>query len=749
MSQLIQHRSPILRSRSVRATAAALAILLPVLSCDGDDPVRPTTGSLSVNVSGLPDGVAAAVNITGPDGFTHTATTSETLNELAAGRYTIASGNITHDGSTFAPLIPTQFVTVSALAPASAGVSYDAVTGGLSIEITGLPDGSDALVIITGPAGDARQVSATQVLANLAPGEYTVSAAEVVAGASTFAATPASQTVAVTAGAIASVSVAYSVVALTTLNLRVDGVYVTQGVQTLARDVPLLAGKDAYLRVFVTANEANSAAPLVRARIFHGGSLAATLTLSPGSSSVPTAVNEELLSRSWNGAVAGSLIQPGLSIAVDVDPGNVIAEADEGDNAHPVGAATLDVDVRSAPPFHVRFVPVEQSTTGLTGNVSAANIGDYLDATRALHPVASVDADLRTTYTTTAPTLEVDDANGSWLTILNELFALRVAEGSTRSYYGVVRTPYDLGVGGLGYVGTPVAVGWDRDLLDRTKLLGASNVAAHEWGHNWGRLHSPCGTTGGEDPGYPYPGGTIGVSGFDVVEARVVTRFSADIMSYCDFPWISDYTYRGVLDFRDSALPVSAAGGQSRPSLLVWGRIGDGRITLEPAFRVETRPSLPRRGGAYTVEGLTAEGTRIFSLSFDGEPVADVPRTRAGNVPRHFAFAVPLTSSDLERLSMLRALGPDGESTLLSTAALGPLRGEPEAREDVRAAAPDRLEVRWDAAAFPMAMIRDAQTGEILSFARGGSATLRTSSAGVEVHFSDRVRSVSRRLRLR
>jgi hypothetical protein len=48
-----------------------------------------------------------------------------------------------------------------------------------------------------------------------------------------------------------------------------------------------------------------------------------------------------------------------------------------------------------------------------------------------------------------------------------------------------------------------------------------------------------------------------------------------------------------------------------------------------------------------------------------------------------------------------------------------------------------------------MAMIRDAQTGEILSFARGGSATLRASSAEVEVHFSDRVRSVSRRLRLR
>jgi hypothetical protein len=726
-----------------------LAILLPLLSCDGDDPVRPATGTLSVHISGLPDGVAAGVNITGPGGFTHNSTASETLDELVAGRYTITSGSVTHDGSTFAPQIPTQFATVSALAPASAGVAYDAVTGAIAIEISGLPDGSEALVHVTGPSGDTRQVNSSQLLANIPPGEYTISASEVIAGASTFAAAPAAQTVEVTAGVIANVSVAYSVLAVATLNLKLDGAYVTQGIQTLGGDVPLLAGKDAYLRVFVTANEANSVAPLVRARIFHGAALAATLTLSPGATSVPTVLNEELLSRSWNGAVPGSLIQPGLSIAVDVDPGNVIPEADEDDNAMPTGGAALAVEVRSAPPFLVRFVPVEQSTTGLIGDVSTGNIADYLDAPRVLHPIVSVDADLRAPYTTTAPALEVDDANGSWLTILNELFALRVAEGSSRSYYGVVRTPYDLGVGGLGYVGTPVAVGWDRDLLDRTKLLGASNVAAHEWGHNWGRLHSPCGTSGGEDPEYPYPGGTIGVSGFNVADARVVTRFSADIMSYCDFPWISDYTYRGVLDFRESALPVAVAGTGTRSSLLVWGRIDDGRVVLEPAFQVETRPSLPRRGGAYSVEGIAADGTRLFSLSFDGVPVADVPGTRAGNGPRHFAFAVPLTSTDLERLSVLRAGGPGGEATMRSTVAQRPLRGELEPGEEVRTAGPDRLEIRWNAATFPMAMVRDARTGQILSFARGGAATLRTSGAEVEVQFSDRVRSVSRTWRPR
>jgi hypothetical protein len=47
-----------------------------------------------------------------------------------------------------------------------------------------------------------------------------------------------------------------------------------------------------------------------------------------------------------------------------------------------------------------------------------------------------------------------------------------------------------------------------------------------------------------------------------------------------------------------------------------------------------------------------------------------------------------------------------------------------------------------------MALIRDRRTGEILSFARGGNAQIRTQAADLDVILSDGVRSAKRELRV-
>ncbi|MEZ4457615.1 MAG: hypothetical protein R2882_13870 [Gemmatimonadales bacterium] len=59
---------------------------------------------------------------------------------------------------------------------------------------------------------------------------------------------------------------------------------------------------------------------------------------------------------------------------------------------------------------------------------------------------------------------------------------------------------------------------------------------------------------------------------------------------------------------------------------------------------------------------------------------------------------------------------------------------------------PVQTRITWDAATYPMAMIRDAATGEVLSFARGGSINLWTTSRRFDVTFSDGVRSLVRRV---
>ena len=49
--------------------------------------------------------------------------------------------------------------------------------------------------------------------------------------------------------------------------------------------------------------------------------------------------------------------------------------------------------------------------------------------------------------------------------------------------------------------------------------------------------------------------------------------------------------------------------------------------------------------------------------------------------------------------------------------------------------------LRWDATAHPMVMVRDAETGEVVSFARGGEVDVATRKRTLDVVVSDRVGS--------
>jgi hypothetical protein len=72
-------------------------------------------------------------------------------------------------------------------------------TGSLLVTISGLAAGTSAAVTVTGPAGFTRTVTATETLSALAPGTYTIAAANVSVGNYTHQPTPATQAVAVAA----------------------------------------------------------------------------------------------------------------------------------------------------------------------------------------------------------------------------------------------------------------------------------------------------------------------------------------------------------------------------------------------------------------------------------------------------------------------------------------------------------------------------------------------------------------------
>jgi hypothetical protein len=60
---------------------------------------------------------------------------------------------------------------------------------------------------------------------------------------------------------------------------------------------------------------------------------------------------------------------------------------------------------------------------------------------------------------------------------------------------------------------------------------------------------------------------------------------------------------------KSGAITISA----NERGLLVWGRIDQGRVILEPAFDVDAPASLPR-GGSHKLEGFGAAGESLFSM---------------------------------------------------------------------------------------------------------------------------------------
>jgi len=181
----------------------------------------PVTGSLAVTLAGLPSGASGSVTVTGPGGYSQALTASQTLTGLAAGTYTIAAGALSASGFTWSATVLSQTKVVATGSTASATVTYTAVSATVSLTISGLPSSIGGSVIVTGPNAFSQTVTASQLLTSLAPGSYTITAANVTSGSTTYAATPVSQTKSVTAGGTTAASLTYAAVVPTTGALTV------------------------------------------------------------------------------------------------------------------------------------------------------------------------------------------------------------------------------------------------------------------------------------------------------------------------------------------------------------------------------------------------------------------------------------------------------------------------------------------------------------------------------------------------
>lgn len=701
-----------------------------------------SSGSLDFTITGLPMGIPADVRLVSPT-VSMTVIASGVIDGLAPGKYYIHSDTmVSVQGDRFGASKILDSVNVTAsVTPTTASVSYTLVSATLSLTVNGLPANfSQQPITITGPSSYSSKFGGSTMIRGLRPGTYTVEAKTANGTCpAIYRTSPTPQSVALTIGETGATTVNYveGTANPADLNLRIYAIHVVQVTQDAAWSVPMIAGRPALVRVIGVANQCNEASPRVRLTIGD----AAPVTIGAPEKSVRFQPDEGTLTSTWNYDVPANLVKDGMSIVAEMDVDDAVAETDETDNRYP-SSGSREVKVRTVPTIGIRFVPISQTVNGvvLTGAIEGKTDA-FMDFSKRIHPVAVYDVNVREPYTTTAGPLQANGPN--WSAVLQEIEGLRSTDTSSnrfRYHYGVARVSYQSGVAGIGYYPGKSALGWDY-------LPSASPVLAHELGHNYGRAHTPCGGPSQVDANYPstglYVGGRIGVWGYDQISRTLKDpQIYTDIMGYCNSQWISDYTYVGMMTYladpnREPALAVANSTAK-QPSLLIWGRIENGVPVLEPAFEIDGYPNLPAAAGSSRIAALDATGAEVFGFSFTGTRIADLPGDNES-----FAFVVPLSALRGRTVESLRLSARGRTATNVRSSVV-------DADPGVVATRPGagRVRLRWNANRFPVLMVRNRATGNVISFARGGDATIHANQEEIEVNASNRVGSRRRDVRI-
>lgn len=705
--------------------------------------------------SGLPASVTAPLRFTSPQGQPFSVSAGTPFVTSTVGRWILQGQQVSAENYLWVPtdapvernVLPGDTIAIT--------FAFAVGSGAIEIAATGLAEATQPEFTVTqGTTTFSR--TGPGIIPNLAPGDWEVSSGTLSADGFRFAPTSPSQSVAVELGATTTASTSYTATPILA-NAMIEGAYLTQAIQTFDGTTPLVAGREALLRVFLRANEPNDWQPRIRVSLFQGTSLLDTLSLTSAALSIDTLLNEGNLERSWNARLPGALLVPGLRILVEADPdGLLVGDSDPADNIWPRDGQPALITVEEVPTWKAVLVPVSALPTNVAGNVSEQNKDSYLSLVRRLMPINDVSVRVRDAYSANVASLQQGDANGAWVDLLEEINALRAAEGEPGEYwYGVVNVDYASGIAGYGFVPGRAAVGWDR-------LPSGDGIAAHEWGHNFGRRHAPCGNVGGADGAFPDAGGRIGAYGWNSTTNRVIFPSASDVMGYCNNQWVSPYTWRNALQYR-----VNAPNAFAQPTaqalaavnhvgrLLVWGSLRNGRVTVEPAFFLEGRgvsdrpDPLPGDARPVAVEALDAAGRVVVSSVVDAPSIDHA----TGDV-RAFATTLALSAAEREAIVSLRvrdlrtplSVGRQQRTARAIAAAAAASTGTPPPSTLEANRVANRLQLHWDATQFPRALVRDAATGRILGFARRSGDGITLPSGAVDVILSDGVRSRTERI---
>jgi len=468
-------------------------------------------------------------------------------------------------------------------------------------------------------------------------------------------------------------------------NMRVTDIEVTQGIQDLTNSVPLIDGKRTFARVYVESDGPDVSG--VTAWLY------ATWTGGGGGPVGPSNTNSQItvysfpvrdnLDDSFYFQLPWDWIgKPNLRLRAELNPNKVPIQESYANNSLTVGPFTF----KASPRLEVQFIVWEFDWAGKRYTV------DYEDHVlptyswiRRAYPLASsalpasdpgpgfrprlryvfdedLGAEVDRSSDDCAELLTNDDPKDDDQVSLcasaytnSKMQAMQAEYGDDVFYYGMISDEHKFPRGQASGKTSSGPVGdaccgavWDTD------GTYSDWYAGHEIGHTLGRGHpikesddpdtkdvtEGCGHDSG-DPNYPYEGAKIGpgigsLEGFDMGDAYnkpavLPQSIWTDLMSYCDYQWISDYTYKGMYDTMAAGSGGAQAqqgggGGVAGDFLSAFGVIfpDSNKATLHHVRRLASVGRIPaRRPGAYELVLCNAQGARLAGYAFEPSSLED------------------------------------------------------------------------------------------------------------------------------
>ena len=421
--------------------------------------------------------------------------------------------------------------------------------------------------------------------------------------------------------------------------------YLVQPVQDWDYPVSLIADREALVRVFVLATEANSEdIPEVIATFYVDDEETHKATIAPKSGPIPTELDEGSLAKSSNADIPASAIEPGLEVVIEIDPdGELDDELLVTRRIPSEGRMSIGVDEHSD--FELTVIPFLFEDDP---DSSVIDIADDMEDEEEDHEYLHDTYDLLPMATLSVIAHEpVETDSDSPFDIIVAVIAMRKSENGEGHWTGMIG---DFRGNFAGIAQTP---GWS------SAVLPDASTIAHELGHNLSLWHAPCGAPG-PDPQFPDADGQIGSYGYDHRDEEVVEPDAYDVMGYCshlDY-WISEYHASKAAGYRLSQAferRIRIDG----PALLLWGGVDEqGKLVLKPAFVVDAKSAVVPMPGPYSLTGRDGDGRTLFSLSFDMDRLSDLGDAKA------FAHLQPVGPVWRGALASIELSGPEGEVTV-------------------------------------------------------------------------------------